>query len=58
MCALFFDLSHRENDEIWAYKTVKVMANCDINTFKALYSHERTKNLNFKKFISPCSELS
>jgi hypothetical protein len=23
MCALFFDpLSHRENDEVWAYKTV------------------------------------
>jgi hypothetical protein len=28
MCALFFDpLSHRENDEKWAYKTVTVMAN-------------------------------
>ena len=48
MCALFFDpLSHRENDEKWAYKTVTVMTNYDINTVKALYSPERTKNSNF-----------
>jgi len=47
MCALFFDpLSHRENDEKWAYKTVTVMANYDINTVKALYPPEITKNLN------------
>ena len=48
MCAVFCDpLSHRENDKIWAYKTVMVMANYDINTIKALYSPERTKNSNF-----------
>ena len=50
MCALFFDpLSHRENDEKWAYKTVMVMANYDINgTVTALDSPESKKKLNFK----------
>ena len=44
MCALFFDpLSHKENHEIWAYKTVTVMANYDINTVKALYSPKEQK---------------